>query len=96
MGTWSTKTAPNKIGKFGAETVKDNLPREIHHSQPHASKHTLVHTDTAQRLATYKCTMEYNKIIYIFNYFTSNHQQSVAPRKEVEVQIFLASYSIRI
>ena len=45
VGSWSTKTAPNKIRKFGAETDKSNLPRETHHNRPHARKRTLVHTN---------------------------------------------------
>jgi len=50
VGTWSMKTAPNKIRKFGSERDKANLPAQTHHNRPHAQKRTLVRKETARRI----------------------------------------------
>ena len=50
VGTWSMKTAPNKIRKFGSERDNANLPTQTHRNRPHAQKRTLVWKVTARRI----------------------------------------------
>ena len=46
VGTWSMKTSPNQIRKFGTNSDVANLPAPTHHNRPHSQKRTLVRKDT--------------------------------------------------
>ena len=41
IGTWSTKTLPNQIRKYGSDQDKASLPAPTHHNRPHQEKRTL-------------------------------------------------------
>ena len=46
VGTWSTKTLPNQIRKFGTEQDKASLPIPTHHNRPHREKRTVQRRET--------------------------------------------------
>ena len=49
VGTWSHKTLPNQIQKYGSEKEKSNLPPRTHRNQPHSQKRTLKRTESARK-----------------------------------------------
>ena len=46
VGTWSTKTLPNQIRKFGTEQDKASLPIPTYHNRPHREKLTVQRRET--------------------------------------------------
>ena len=46
VGTWSTKTLPNQIRKFGTEQDKASLPIPTYHNRPHREKRTVQRRET--------------------------------------------------
>ena len=50
VGTWSTKTLPNQIRKYGSDRDKSNLPAPKHQNRPHQRKRTLIRKDTQRTI----------------------------------------------